>query len=236
MSRRRFLRLAAGVGAMIGAGLFGFKLFLQSKERVELNMVEVKLSIPEITGKMSVEEALQSRRSRRSYSQEPILLSEISQLCWAAQGITEKTRSLRAAPSAGALYPIEILLVVGNSELEEGIYQYIPATHTLMLKKRGDYRPGLCEASLDQKCIENAPVNFIIVGVFNRTEAKYGERGRERYVFMEAGHVAENIYLQAESLALSTVSIGAFYDDNIREVISLPKEYTPIYIMPIGRR
>ena len=113
---------------------------------------------------------------------------------------------------------------------------YSPADHALKLKKSGDYRAELCKASLDQKCIENAPVNFIIVGVFSNTEAKYRERGRERYVFMEAGHVAENIYLQAESLTLSTVSIGAFYDDNIREVISLSKEYTPIYIMPIGHR
>ncbi len=100
--------------------------------------------------------------------------------------------------------------------------------------RKGDYRKQLCNASLGQEWIENGALDFVITAIYERTTAKYGERGRERYVAMEAGHVAENIYLQAESLGLGTVSIGAFYDDDVREVISAPSEYVPLYVMPMG--
>lgn len=245
MLRRKFLKLAIGMAAMAGAGVGFFKLWEQFGEGVKKELVkEIELPAEEIielpepgrSGKVSVEQAINNRRSRRSYSQEPVLLGEISQLCWAAQGITEKAYGFRAAPSAGALYPMEIFLVVGNSDLEPGIYHYRCADHALELMKKGDHREDLCRASVGQEWVKNAALNIVITGVFSRTEAKYGERGRERYVFMEAGHVAENIYLQAESLALATVSVGAFYDEAVREVLSLSEEYTPIYVMPIGHR
>lgn len=241
MLRREFLKLIIGTAALAGAGVGLFKLWEQFGEGVKKEIelpVEEFIELPELrrSSGVSVEEAINNRRSRRSYSQEPVLLDEISQLCWAAQGITQKTYGFRAAPSAGALYPIEIFLVVGNSDLEQGIYHYRCTDHVLELVKKGDHREDLCRASVGQEWVKNAALNVVITGVFSRTETKYGERGRKRYVYMEAGHVAENIYLQAESLSLATVSVGAFYDDDVREILSLSEEYAPIYVMPIGHR
>ncbi len=245
MLRRRFLKLVIGVVAMAAAGFGLFKLrdqFGRSLQKEIIKEIEypvqgiIELSEPRKSSKVSVEQAINNRRSRRSFSQEPVLLDDISQLCWSAQGITEKTHGFRVAPSAGALYPIEIFLVVGNSDLTPGIYHYLYTDHVLESVKKGDYREELYRASVGQEWVKNAALNIVVTGIFSRTEAKYGERGRERYVFMEAGHVAENIYLQAESLALATVSVGAFYDEAIRELLSLSREYTPIYVMPIGHR
>ena len=233
------------MAAMAGAGVGLSKLWEKFGEGVKNDLVEelelsvekvVELPDPSRSGKVSVEQAINNRRSRRSYSQEPVLLDEISQLCWAAQGITDKEYGFRATPSAGALYPIEIFLVVGNSDLEPGIYHYRCLDHALGFMMKGDYRVDLCRASVGQDWVKNAALDIVITGLFKRTTVKYGERGRGRYVFLEAGHVAENIYLQAETLSLATVSVGAFIDEDIREILSLSKEYTPIYVMPIGRR
>jgi len=195
------------------------------------------IKLPESTkkGGMSVEEAIENRRSRREYADTPLSLKEISQLCWAAQGITDEKRKFRAAPSAGALYPLEIFIVTGNTELEPGVYQYLPFNHSLKLIKSGDFRENLAEVALGQSAIKNAAMNIVITAVYERTAKKYGARA-ERYVHMEAGHVAQNIYLQAESIGLATVSIGAFYDNEVRDVISAPVDYRPLYIMPIGKR
>jgi len=239
MLRRKFLKFAAAIFAAI-AGILafksGFRLDRLEEERMKIEAREViKLPEPRKTGRVSVEEAINSRRSRRSYKNEPISLNEISQLCWAAQGITEPIYKFRAAPSAGALYPLEIFLVVGNSEIEAGIYHYSPSTHSLGLVKEGDYREDLCEASLGQSAVEEGALSIVITAIYERTMKKYGERGI-RYVHMEAGHVAQNVYLQAEALGLGTVSIGAFYDDKVRDVLSLPEEHVPLYVMPVGRR
>jgi SagB-type dehydrogenase family enzyme len=237
VSRRKLFKILVGVGLVtIGVGV-GSRLLWHPRGREEMLTVDrevVKLPGPRKKSGVSVEETIENRRSRRSYTDEPVLLSDISQLCWAAQGITESGIIFRAAPSAGALYPMEIFLVVGNSDLEAGVYHYSCREHALERVKKGDYRKQLCEASLGQEWVENAALDFVITAIFERTTAKYGERGRERYVPMEAGHVAENIYLQAESLGLGTVSIGAFHDDNVREVISAPSEYIPLYVMPVG--
>ena len=204
-------------------------IFKRSDERI------IELPEPKKVGSISVEEAIACRRSRRSYSNEPLSLNEISQLCWASQGITDPIRKFRSAPSAGALYPLEQFLVVGNAEIDAGIYQYIPFDHSLMLIKRGDYREELYKAALRQESVRRGAIDIVITAIYERTTRKYGERGI-RYVHMEAGHVAQNIYLQAEALGLGTVSIGAFYDDMVREILSLPKHYTPLYIMPVGKQ
>jgi len=194
----------------------------------------VRLPHPRKKSSLSLEEAIERRRSRRTYTNEPVLLNDVSQLCWAAQGITDARLSFRGAPSAGALYPLEVFLVVGSSDLAAGVYHYSCREHALERVKSGDYRKQLCEASLGQEWVEKGALDFVITAIYDRTMAKYGERGRDRYVPMEAGHVAENIYLQAESLGLGTVSIGAFHDDRVREVISVPSEYVPLYVMPVG--
>ncbi|MHC1586692.1 MAG: SagB/ThcOx family dehydrogenase [Candidatus Hecatellaceae archaeon] len=187
---------------------------------------------------MSVEEAIAGRRSIRSYSGEPLEVWELGQLLWAAQGITDPKRGFRAAPSAGATYPLEIYVVVsegGVSGLRPGIYHYSPSEHSLKLVKLGDFSGELCAAALGQPWVGEASVNLVICAVFERTTSRYGERG-VRYVYMEAGHVGENIYLQAEALGLGTVAIGAFYDDQVHKILEAPEDHRPIYIYPVGRK
>jgi SagB-type dehydrogenase family enzyme len=219
----------------IVSAIAGFIVFKFGFRPEEFKGEIIKLPEPRKVGSMSVEEAISSRRSRRSYKDKPLSLSDISQLCWSAQGITEPIYEFRSSPSAGALYPLEIFLVVGNAELEAGIYQYIPFDHSLKCIKKGDYREELCRASLGQEAVKDGALSIVITAIYERTTKKYGERGI-RYVHMEAGHVAQNIYLQAEALGLGTVSIGAFYDDKVREVLSIPKNYAPLYVMPVGYR
>jgi SagB-type dehydrogenase family enzyme len=228
----------ASLGAVVaGAGLGYLKVLdLTRHERRQLKVDGglIRLPQPVRRGRVSVEEAIMSRRSHRDFANNSVLLDDISQLCWAAQGVTDLTYGLRTTPSAGALYPVELFLVVGNSDLEAGVYHYVPREHALEVMKIGDFRKQLREASLDQPWIEDGALDLVIAAVYDRTTVKYGERGKLRYVPMEAGHVAENIYLQARSLGLGTVSVGAFDDDRVRDVISAPSEYSPLYLMPIG--
>jgi SagB-type dehydrogenase family enzyme len=236
VSRRRLFGILAGIGA-VATGIISFEVFeMRSRESGELVMEEViKLPEPRKKSGFSVEEAIANRRSRRSYTGEPISLNDISQLCWAAQGITEANTGLRAAPSAGALYPLDLFLVVGSSDLAPAVYHYSSKGHVLERVKSGDYRKQLREAALGQEWVENAALNFVISALYDRTTMKYGERGRQRYVPMEAGHAAENICLQAESLGLGTVTVGAFDDEQVREVVSASSEHVPLYVMPVGR-
>jgi SagB-type dehydrogenase family enzyme len=182
----------------------------------------------------SLEEALLKRRSVRSYRENPLTLAEAGQLLWAAQGITG-AGGLRTAPSAGALYPLEILLVAGEVEgILPGVYRYHPPDHTLTRIREGDLRKDLSAAALGQAAVEMAPAVLAITAVYGRTTGKYGERGI-RYVHMEAGHCAENVQLQAVSLDLGTVTIGAFDDRRVGEVLGLDPEETPLYLIPVGR-
>lgn len=236
LSRRKLLMALTAIGAVaVGVGSFKISEFArQSDEELKVEGEVIKLPEPRKRGALSIEEAIECRRSRRSYTNDPLLLSDISQLCWAAQGVTERTNGLRAAPSAGALYPIDLFVVVGNSDLTPGVYHYSNREHVLEPVRKGDYRKQLREASLGQEWIENGALDFVITAVYDRTTVKYGDRGRDRYVPMEAGCVAENIYLQAGSLGLGTVSVGAFNDDQVREVILAPSKYVPLLVMPIG--
>ncbi len=195
---------------------------------------KVILPVPKYDGKLSIERALRERRSVRDYAEKPLRIEEISQLLWAAQGITGPS-GMRTAPSAGALYPLEVYLVVGNVEgVPVGVYKYRPQTHALEGVAQGDRRAELSEAALGQYCISEGAVVVVIAAVYERTTRKYGERGI-RYVHAEVGHAAQNIYLQAVSLNLGTVFVGAFHDDDVREVMNMPNEERPLCIMPIGR-
>ncbi len=198
-----------------------------------LSREAIKLPPPVYDGKISLERALKERRSIRLYANNPLTLSDLSQLLWAAQGVSG-TGGGRTAPSAGALYPIEVYVVVGNvSDLPGGIYQYEPQKHVLYKRADGDKRIELSRAVL-QSTIQNAPAILVFSGVYERTTAKYGGRGI-RYVHMEAGHASQNVYLQAESLHLGTVVIGAFQDEDVRAVLALPENEQPLSIMPIGK-
>jgi SagB-type dehydrogenase family enzyme len=162
------------------------------------------------------------------------MLADVGQVLWAAQGITND-RGYRTTPSAGALYPLEVYVVAGSVvDLEAGVYRYRPDGHLLVRIGGGDRRADLQAAAVDQASVGDAPATLVIAAVPERTTAKYGERGT-RYVAMEAGHAAENVYLQAAALNLGTVAIGAFDDDRVEEILMLPKNATPLYLMPVGR-
>ena len=194
----------------------------------------IRLPEPRSDSKVSVEAALRKRRSVREYLNEPLTLGEVSQLLWAAQGITS-TEGLRTAPSAGALYPLEVYLVVGRVQnLSKGTYKYRPQRHELVRVAEGDNRSHLASGALDQSCIRDGAAVVVFAAVHERTTKKYGQRGM-RYVHMEVGHAAQNVYLQAVSLNLGTVVVGAFDDNDVRKTMGMPKEEQPLCLMPVGR-
>lgn len=190
---------------------------------------------PDYHGETSVESALKARSSIRNYTTDSLTLEQVSQLLWAAQGLIGKSYQ-RTAPSAGALYPVEVYIVAGNTQgLEPGVYHYHPKEHGLSLILEGDLRSELATAALGQNAITDGAMSIVVAGVYERTASKYGSRSR-RYVHLEAGHISQNIYLQATALKLGTVAIGAFHDDRVKRVLDMEDKETPLYIMPIGRR
>ena len=191
---------------------------------------DIKLPKPNEKGSISIEEALHRRRSVRDYKRGPLRLEEVSQLLWAGLG---KNLYRRTAPSAGATYPLEVYLAVGEVEgLEPGLYHYTCTRHSLEQVGEEDLRKRLCQAALEQRMIERASFSIIITAEYSRTTAHYGQRGI-RYVHMEVGHVGQNISLQAVALNLGTVMIGAFDDREVKEVLGIKEE--PLYIIPVGR-
>jgi SagB-type dehydrogenase family enzyme len=186
---------------------------------------------------MSVEDAILKRRSVRNYSAKALSLSQLSQLLFAAQGITGKIygQPLRTAPSAGALYPFEVYMVVNNVQgLAKGIYHYAILKHALELVKPGDFSKEITDAGIKQEMLGDADVTFMLSAVFNRVRHKYGERGF-RYVYIEAGHISQNIFLQAVSLGLGSVSVGAFFDSDVNRLIGIDgHEEAVIYLHAVG--
>jgi SagB-type dehydrogenase family enzyme len=190
---------------------------------------------PDLKGTMPVEQALLQRRSVREFAAAPLGLNELSQVLWAAQGVTDP-RGLRTAPSAGALAPLELYLVAGNvTDLPAGLYRYHAASHALLAIRAGELRPRLAAAALGQPAIRAAPAVLVIAAEVQRTRNRYGDRA-ERYVHVEVGHAAQNVYLQCTASGLGTVLIGAFDDLEMREVLRLPAEQLPLGLMPIGRK
>lgn len=219
----------------------GLAYSLRTKRVEKMKEPQVKsdlilLPSPQKKGKVSLEEAIAKRRSKRDFLDKPLSLTQLSQILWSAQGITGPDGFKRAAPSAGALYPLEIYVVTrenGVESLEAGIYHYLPQKHSIEIHKSGDLRNDLAKAALGQHFIAEAPISLVITAEYERTTGKYGERGI-RYVHIEVGHVGENVYLQVEALALGTVVVGAFDDEEVSQVLNLPPTHQPLYIMPIG--
>lgn len=194
----------------------------------------VELPQPTVSGAMPVEESLQSRRSVREFGEGALRLEDVSQLLWAAQGTTDP-RGYRTAPSAGALYPLELYVLVGDVDnLTSGLYRYRTGDHHLLRARTEDLREALSAAALFQRWIAEAPAVIVFTAVYDRTAAKYGERA-PRYVYMEVGHAAQNIYLQATARGLGTTFVGAFDDRRVSEVLELPADHAPLGLMPIGR-
>ena len=236
----RKIRAIAVVIAVLGFA-FAYLLARQVPEPVPVgpsptvNRSRIELPEPRYESKVSIEEALLSRRSIREYTGEPLTLQEVSQLLWATQGITDP-RGFRTAPSAGALYPLELYVVVGDVEnLAKGVYRYEPQEHELIKVLDGDQRLEVAKAALKQESVEKAAIDIVVTAVYERTTVKYGDRGI-RYVHMEVGHAAQNLCLQATAMNLGTVTVGAFYDEQVTEVLDLPDDEQPLYIMPVGKK
>jgi SagB-type dehydrogenase family enzyme len=194
----------------------------------------IELPKPTQAGQFSLGQLLQQRRSLREYSSRPVNLTEVGQLLWAAQGITH-SRGLRTAPSAGALYPLELYVVAGNvTGLEAGVYHYQIHKHRLVQHVPGDKRKALAQAAYMQTWLSEAPVVFVFSADYKRTSKKYGKRAK-RYVHMEVGHAGQNLFLQAQDLGLGSVVVGAFFDEEVADLLQLPSEFSPLALMPVGK-
>lgn len=196
--------------------------------QVEGERAMTSLPRPRTHGGMSIEEAIAARRSIRSFSDRALSAAEISQLLWAAQGITDTRQSLRAAPSAGATYPLEVYAVTA-----ERVARYIPREHALETVVSGDRRAPLAGAALGQACVRHAPLVLVFSAVNERTTRRYGDRGI-MYVHMEAGHAAQNVHLQAVALGLGSVPVGAFDPKAVAQILGIPQAETVLYLIPVG--
>jgi SagB-type dehydrogenase family enzyme len=207
-----------------------------AKDKRQIKEAAMKLRPPKTDGTISVEWAIKQRRTIRSFSPGTLELNQLSQLLWSAQGITENGGFKRAAPSAGAMYPMDVYAVVGRSsvvQIEAGVYRYEPNGHALSYITKEDVRDRVAKASLSQMWMAQAPLNIVITAEYSRITVKYKERGI-RYAMIEAGHIAQNLFLQAEALGLKAAIVGAFHDNELIEIMKIPRTHEPLLIMPIG--
>jgi SagB-type dehydrogenase family enzyme len=201
-------------------------IFFKFKFLKEVIFLDIKLPAPQLKGSKSLEECIFKRESVREFKDKEIELEKISQILWSGQG---KKGYKKTVPSAGGTYPLELYVVFKG----KGIFHYDAERNLLKLKKEGDFGEALAKAALDQMFIYEAPLDIIICADFNRTYDHYGKRGR-RYVYIEIGHCAQNIELEAVALGLASVPIGAFYDEEVKKVLDIKRNFEPIYIIPIG--
>jgi SagB-type dehydrogenase family enzyme len=197
----------------------------------------VKLPEPVPSGRVSLETALNQRRSVRTFLGTSVSIRDVSQLLWACAGrrMDGVSGASRTYPSAGGIYPLKVYLIAGKVQtLGEGIYQYRPDPHELVLLKTGDYRRRLAAAAVGQQFVAEAPLCIVMTAQYRKTERVYGLRGQDRYVPMEAGHAAENLYLQAASLGMGTVAVGSFLDGRISTLLDLDDDEEPLYLLPVG--
>ncbi len=238
LRRRDLLKGFAGLFVSIVSNAFFFKGNAKAG-KVNGNIQEgkrMKLPKPKTHGEVSLETAIKRRRTIRSFTSEPLSLEQCSQLFWAAQGITEDRGFKRAAPSGGALYPMDIYAVVGENcvkGLESGAYHYDPKGHAVSLVSKGDLRNKVAGAALSQTWMATAPLNILITAEYYRITRKYGKRGI-RYAIIEAGHIGQNILLQSEAMGLGAGIVGAFNDEKVRRVVNIPPNYEPLLILPVG--
>ncbi len=193
-----------------------------------MQLKSIELPKPNAQGSISLEQAIENRKSVRSFTKQTLSLDFIGQILWAGQGLRGSTSS-RTVPSAGALYPLELYLVI-----EEGVYHYVPERHQVEPHIEGDMRSSLSSAALGQECVAQAPATLLLTAVFSRIETKYGKERSPQYIYLEAGHAAQNILLQATALGLDGVPVGAFYEEQVSKVLQLPQAHYPLYLIPLG--
>jgi len=197
---------------------------------------DMQLPQPKIEGTVSVEQAIGQRRTVRAFSPQMLQLDQLSQLLWSAQGLTGGSGYKRSAPSAGALYPMDVYAVAGPgsvARIEAGVYRYDPQGHMLSRVAKRDARDEVARACLSQMWMAQAPVNLVVTAEYSRITGKYGNRGL-RYAMIEAGHIGQNLFLQAEALGLKAGIVGAYHDERLIEIMNLPRTHEPLLIMPIG--
>jgi len=193
----------------------------------------LKFAEPHRDGSIALERCVAGRRSMRGFGNQALTDGQLGQLLWAAQGVTGADGK-RAAPSAGALYPLELYVAVGQvSSLPSGVYHYLSGSHELILVAPGHQREKLVDAARGQDWIATAPAVICIAAAFERTTVKYGNRGRG-YAYMEAGHAAQCLMLQAVALGLATTMVGAFSDDEVKRLLHLDPNATPLCLIPVG--
>jgi SagB-type dehydrogenase family enzyme len=200
----------------------------------------IALPNPQTAGDPNLWRALQKRRSRRDYrAGERLATGILSTLLWATQGATARWGDVlfRTAPSAGGLFPVETYVYAGAVEnLDVGFYHYRPQAFDLEFLKRGDFSQALAHAALDQPMIAQAQATFIWSAVIARGRWKYRQRVY-RYIYLDAGHIAQNLYLAAEALGLGVCAVGAFYDDLVNGLLDLDgTDETVIYMASVGLR
>ncbi len=203
---------------------------------IKISHASIPLPKPSLDGKLSVEKAIKERRTVRDFKDRLLSLNHLSQLLWAAQGTTDPNGMKRAAPSAGALYPLDIYVIVGEkgvNRIEAGVYHYLPKAHEIFPISKGDRRKEVASASLRQNWMAQAPLLFIITAEYKRITWKYGERGL-RYALIEVGHAGQNLFLQVEAMGLGAGIVGAFNDEEVSKVAGLPPKHEPLLIMPVG--
>lgn len=196
----------------------------------------IALPRPALKGSMSVEEAIKARRTTRAFEPRAITLQHLSQLLWAAYGITAANGPYKSVASAGALYPLDIWAVVGKDGVQglgAGVYRYLSQGHSLLPVKEGDAREALARASLYQSWIAEAPVILVVTGEYERSARKYGQRAF-RYTHIEAGHAGHSIFLQAEALGLAAGIVGAFKEGQVQQALGTGAVHDPILVMPVG--
>ena len=199
---------------------------------------DIALPSPSHKGTVSVEEALKARRTHRSFQSRPLTLKQFSQILWGAYGVTSQKYGsfLKTAPSAGALYPLDIYGVIGQGGVETlapGVYHFHAENHAVELVKQGDLRAEVARQALQQMWMARAPLMLVITGEYNRSSVKYGPRG-VTYIHIEAGHVGQNIFLQAEAIGLKAGIVGAFNNKQIIRAMGIPPSHNPLLIMPVG--
>ncbi len=197
---------------------------------------KVELPKPSFAG-LSVEKAIQKRKSVRSFMESPMNLEQLARILLSANGITQQRGGIarRATPSGGALYPLDLYVIATNvDELTNGLYHFQVSDSSLELVKEGDFSIQIFEAANEQRAVGASPITIILTARFGRITQKYADRGY-RYAYIEAGAACQNIYLQATSLDMGTVAVGAFNDDSLNELLGIDGLHeAALLIMPVG--
>lgn len=213
-------------------------IIIQTNIYADNKDMKIKLKPPNFKKEENFKILLEKRYSCRDFQDKMLNLDDVATILWATCGkkLDSVTGATRTAPSAGATYPLELYVVAGKEcvdKLKEGLYHYLIDEHALEMIAEGDKRDQLARACLGQYFIKEAPISLVITAKFHRTTNRYGRRG-ERYVYMEAGHASQNAYLAVTNLSLGTVEVGAFIDENVKDLLNLDKDCVPLIVMPIG--